>query len=225
MPTEIRTVPGPIPAAARAAASSWWWEVEAGCITRVFTSPRETLREASRTASTKVRPAVPAAYEVDGDHPAAATGQQPCGDLPVGVARQGGVAHGRDRRVRGEPGGQVGGARALALHAQGQGLHAAQGEPGGERVGGRALFDGVVADAAVELVVLEDGDAAEDVRVPGEVLGGGVDDDVGALVEGRQRSGEAKVLSTATGTPASAATAASAGRSETRVVGLAMVSR
>src|SRR5437867_2253531 len=41
---------------------------------------------------------------------------------------------------------------------------------------------------------------------------------------GRQKRGEATVLSTTSGTPAAAATSASAGRSATAKVGLAMVS-
>src|SRR6266516_3147849 len=56
-PTETRTMPAPMPAAARVAASSCRWVVEAGCATSVSVPPREGARRATRVASMKRRPA------------------------------------------------------------------------------------------------------------------------------------------------------------------------
>src|SRR5690606_32265855 len=82
---------------------------------------------------------------------------------------------------------EVGGDRAsvalVPLHAQGEGLEAAQGEVRVVRAGDRA--DGVLqeGEALVDGRVAGDHGAADDVGVTADVLGGAVHDDVGAEVE------------------------------------------
>ena len=135
---------------------------------------------AAQTRSAASRP--PA--QPDGDHAAEAAhllGR----DLVARVLGQARVVHLRDRgcpvRNCDHPLGVV----AVPFHAHGEGLHAAQGEPRVERAGHRA--HGVLGEAELlgELVVGGDQRAADDVGVAADVLGGGVQHDVGAERERR----------------------------------------
>ena len=88
------------------------------------------------------------------------------------------------------------GAFAMALHADGQGFHAAQGQEAVERPGDRA--HGVLQKAQLlapfrlALFRADDGDSADDVRVAVQVLGGRMHDDVEAVFQRplHQRAGK-----------------------------------
>ena len=69
---------------------------------------------------------------------------------------------------------------AVPVHADAEGLDAAQHQPGVERAGDRAHRVLVVGQPLAELGVGDDQRAADDVGVPAEVLRRRVDDDVGA---------------------------------------------
>ncbi|CAM5381666.1 hypothetical protein STANM309S_03094 [Streptomyces tanashiensis] len=179
MPTDIRTRPGAIPAAASSLSSSSRWDVDAGWATSVSTPPSESASFASRTRSMKARPASrpPASRKESSPPPPARTFRA----MPYeGWSAPPRVVHGPDLAVRGEQFGEGGGVGAVLAHPQGQRGDPAQGEPGRERVGAGAEFDRAGPHPAAQRLVGEDGGAAQHVGVPGEVLGGGVHDDVGA---------------------------------------------
>src|SRR6478672_8905612 len=82
-----------------------------------------------------------------------------------------------------EPGGDGAAVLIVARHAEVQRLGAAQREPGVEGAGyGTSRIENEL-ESRREVVVVHDGDTAHHVRVPVEVLGGGVVDDVGAEIE------------------------------------------
>ena len=84
----------------------------------------------------------------------------------------------------------------MALHADGQGFYAAQGQEAVERPGNRAhrilQKAQLLAPFRLAFFRADDGDAADDVRVAVQVLGGRVHDDVEAVFQRalHQRAGE-----------------------------------
>lgn len=125
------------------------------------------------------------ALDAEGQHAAAhAITVLLLSDVAVGVRLKAGVVDSDDvgRGLEGVGnGGGIGGGLA---RAQVEGLEAAVGEP---RVkGGGDSADGVLqeAEAVLELVAVEGGDAHDDVAVAIDILGDAMDDDVGAQVEG-----------------------------------------
>ena len=134
------------------------------------------------------------AGHVEGHH-AAVTGQQAAGDRVIGMAGQAGPVHGGHGGVGHEAFGQEGGVRAVAGHPQGQGLQAADGEPGGERVRGHPEIDRALPQRAVHLAAGRHDQPEGDVVVAPQVLGGGMDDDVGAVLDrpAQHRRGEGVV--------------------------------
>ena len=104
------------------------------------------------------------------------------GDIVSGVCLQPGVVHLRHLRLLHQPVGQVGGVLAVAVHADGQRLHAAEGQVGVERprhAAGRVLEE---LDRGQQ-VVAADHRPADHVRVPAQVLGGAVNHDVRPVFE------------------------------------------
>ena len=88
-----------------------------------------------------------------------------------------------DGRVLAEPPGELGGVRLRALDPQRERAQAAQREPHLERSGDRPVQRAVRVQPGVQVVVVGQRGAEHDVGVPGEVLGHGVHDDVGAVLE------------------------------------------
>ena len=84
----------------------------------------------------------------------------------------------------------------MALHADGQGFHAAQGQKAVERAGNRAhrvLQEAqLLAPFGLAFFRADDGDAADDVRVAVQILGGRMHDDIKTVFQGalHQRAGE-----------------------------------
>ena len=112
----------------------------------------------------------------------------------VGMAGQAGVEHLADLGVPLEPAGDLEGGLVLSLHAQGQGLEAADQQVGGVRIG-------VGADDVAELLdrlhhrPLAADAAGHQVVVPPQVLGGAVEHEIGAELDGTlvHRRGEGAV--------------------------------
>ncbi len=101
----------------------------------------------------------------------------------TGVGGQARVADLRDRGVDGEAARELGRVRLGALDAQGEGAKAAQGEPDLERPRDRPVHRAVGVQAGVQVVVVGERGAEDHVAVAGQVLGDGVDDEVGAVLE------------------------------------------
>ena len=98
----------------------------------------------------------------------------------VGQARVGDVG---DAGVLGQEGGDRLGVLAVPLQSQRQGDRAAHDQPGVEGCDGAAgVVEGAELDLVDEVLGADDG-AAHGVAVPVDVLGQGVDDQVGAVVE------------------------------------------
>lgn len=125
-----------------------------------------------------------AAADAEGQHAAAhAFAVLLEGDVAVGVGVKAGVVDGDDVGRGLEGVGDGGCVLAGLAGTQVQGLEAAVGEP---RVKGRGHgADGVLeeAQAGLEVVAVEGGDAHDDVAVAVDVLCDGVDDDVGAQLQ------------------------------------------
>jgi hypothetical protein len=83
-----------------------------------------------------------------------------------------------------EEGGDAGAVLGVSLHAEAEGLDAAEDEEGVHGSGDGA--DGVLEEVELpgDLLVAGDDGAADDIGVSVDELGGGVDDDVGAEEEG-----------------------------------------
>ena len=132
-----------------------------------------------------------AALEEDGDHAAEAR-HLPLRDVVLRVGGEARVDDALDAVVRFEELGDARGGGVVALHAEGEGLGAAEGEVGVE--GGEDAADGVLeeADAARELSVVDNKESADDVGVAGDVLGDGVHHHVEAVLEGALVDGGAE---------------------------------
>src|SRR6185437_16243788 len=70
--------------------------------------------------------------DFEGDHGAETSGELALGVGVVGVVGEAGIVDALDAGMGAEPSGELGGVGALALHAQGQGLEAAEDKPGFE---------------------------------------------------------------------------------------------
>ena len=83
----------------------------------------------------------------------------------------------------------------MAVHPQGECLQAADREPGGERVRGDPEVHRAFPERPVRLVACGDDQPERDVVVAAQVLGGGVDHDVGTVLDrpAQQRRGEGVV--------------------------------
>ena len=117
--------------------------------------------------------------KVDGDH-ATEAGHLPRGERVLRVRREPGVDHALLTDPLREPRGHGAPVDVVLAHAQVQRLRAAQHEPRVERPGHRARRVEDELQPCAEVVVVEDGDAADEVRVAVEVFGRRVPDDVGA---------------------------------------------
>ena len=115
------------------------------------------------------------ALELDRDHPTEAMRHLPLRQRVLRMRGEAGVVHARDLGMRFEPLRQLKSILAVALHPQGQGLHAAQREVAVEGPQHRA--DGVLqkGDALGEcLAGTRDEQAVDHVRVAADVLGAAV---------------------------------------------------
>lgn len=131
--------------------------------------------------------------EVEGDHGAGVVGLGEADADLFGVIEEGGVEDFADLGTADEGFGDALGVFALAVHAEGDGGEAAVEDPafiGLEDVAEQAA---VGTDGAFEIGVGAEDDAGEEVGKAAEVLGGGVDDEVGAedhrMLEGGAEEG------------------------------------
>jgi hypothetical protein len=99
----------------------------------------------------------------------------------TGVAGQSGVEHRLDRRVLGEEFGHGRGILTVPLHPHHQRLESAQREVGVERAWDGAGSVLQEREGGVEFFVVGEQCAADHVGVSADVLGGGVQHDVGAV--------------------------------------------
>lgn len=123
-----------------------------------------------------------ATCQLAGDH-AAPAGEDRAGRGVRGVSGKPRPVHGPHGRVPGEPFGDHLGVGAVLAHPQRQRRQPPECQPGGERVCGRTQFDRAPPHPAVQPLVREDGDTAQDVGVTGQILGGRVHDDVGPVLD------------------------------------------
>ena len=132
-----------------------------------------------------------AAFDFEGDE-RAASGHLRHGEVALGVVGAGGVPDAGDLRLGGEEIGDGGGGAASGVDAQRQGFDAFEQEPGVE---GRDRGAGI-ADEGLQRVLDPFGAAehraTENASLAVDMFGAGVDDDVGAELEGflQQRGGE-----------------------------------
>lgn len=125
-----------------------------------------------------------AAFDAETQHAAAhAVAVLLQGDCVLGVGGEAGVVDGDDVRGGIEGGGDGGGVVGGFAGAEVEGFEAAVSEPAVECRGHGADCVLQEGQTFVEGLGVEGGDAHEDVGVAVDILGDGVDDDVGAVVE------------------------------------------
>ena len=176
-------MPSEMPSSARASGFRRWWVVVAGCVIRLLASPRLLeMRISLQRVEEAERPGL-AAFDLEG-HERAGARHLPPRERGLRVV---GRPQNSTRAMPFCAGHVVGDLRrrlALRAHAQRQRLQALQHHPGVERAERRA---GMPQEGVQ--VVLEEGfcehehHAAEAAALAVDVLGGGVDHDVGAELQ------------------------------------------
>lgn len=111
------------------------------------------------------------------------TALETVGDQLVFVAGQSRIMHGLDQRVQQQIAGNRTRVLLLTVHAQGERLDAATHRIAFVRREHAAQTVLREVDALAQLIVLDHHEAGVDFGMAGQILGGGMDDDVGALVE------------------------------------------
>src|SRR6266446_6579925 len=162
-----------MPSASRSSGFSREWVVVAGWVIRLLESPRLFEMSTSRSASRKrkqaaLSPTMSKATTV------------PPGELILRMARQARVDHAGHLRVGFEEMGDRLGGMALPLDPQFQGFEALQQEPGVE---GAQRWAGVAVEQpeiVLDVFLAGEDRAAEGAALAVDVLGRGIDDDVGA---------------------------------------------
>lgn len=128
-------------------------------------------------------------FELEGDDGAvAALAEEAGGQLVLGMIGEARVADAGKGGMAAQLFGDSGSVAALALDAQGHGFEAAVKQPGfvGAEVGA-GLFE-KIPEGGAELVSGDD-DAAQDIAVAADILGGAVNDDVGSVGKGPEEHG------------------------------------
>ena len=192
MPGERRINVSDSPRAARRSAGIDACVMRAGWQMSDFTPPRLSPSVKNRLFETNLVTSSIDAIELERHH-AAEAGHLFPGDIVTGMLRQSRVIHAPDagsrRQRRGDPSGILG----VPLHAQLQRLQAAQRQPAIERRRHRANRVLKKLDRLEDRGIARQRGALDQIRMPGEVLGHAVDDDVGAererLLAHRRRKG------------------------------------